>query len=83
MVVIFCSVKAYQGHQVDGSSIRLITETLNSIHYEFIIKLHYSFREQLLTPKVKLMLSFSKNNQQLFPFKTVKKLNFSNARESI
>lgn len=37
MVVIFCSVKAYQGHQVDGSSIRLITETLNSIHYEFII----------------------------------------------
>lgn len=37
MVVIFCSVKAYQGHQVDGSSITLITETLNSIHYEFII----------------------------------------------
>lgn len=42
-----------------------------------------SFREQMLTPKVKLILSFSKNNQQLFPSKTVKKLNFSNARESI
>lgn len=37
MVVIICSVKAYQGRQVDGSSNRLITETLNSIHYEFII----------------------------------------------
>lgn len=35
-----------------------------------------SFREQLLTPKVKLILSFPKNNQQLFPSKNCKKAQF-------